>query len=103
MVLMDESSRDNCLKVSFICGILKDTKVENYTLVLLPSSCYSCNTEIIFHRTKPFLKEMELHVTRIIIGGMDVFSTISGQHNGFRSLFEKLTSYLFSFISITSV
>lgn len=77
MVLMDQSSRDNCSKASFIRGILKDPKVKNCILALLPLSCYSCNTETISHRTKSFLKEMELHITRIIFGGMDALSTIS--------------------------
>ena len=89
---MDESTDEiNRSQLSVICRVVKNAKVENYFLDLLNLS--RCGAEIIFRRIESFLREKGVEITRIRFAGMDGCSTMSGEHNGVRSLFERSTSH----------
>ena len=91
-ILMDESTNEsNRSQLSVICRVVKNAKVENYLLDLLNLSC--CDNETIFHRIKSFLQEKGVEITRIRFVGMDGCSTMSGEHNGVRSFFERSTNH----------
>ena len=89
---MDKSTDEsNQSQLSVICRVVKNAKVENYFLDLLNLS--RCYAETIFHRIKSFLWEKGVEITRIRFAGMDGCSTMSGEHNGFRSLYERSTNH----------
>ena len=91
-ILMDESTDEsNRSQLSVICRVVKNAKVENYFLDLLNLS--RCDAETIFHRIESFLREKGVEITRIRFAGMDGCSTMSGEHNGVRSLFERSTNH----------
>lgn len=52
-----------------------------------------CDAETIFRRVETFLENNKLDITRIRFGGMDGCSTMSGEHHGVKTFFEKITSH----------
>ena len=91
---MNEATYEgNHSQLSLICRIFEKSTgtIENHFLDLLNLSC--CDAETIFRRVESFLDDNKLDIICIRFARMDGCLTMSGEHNGVNSIFEKITSH----------
>ena len=91
-LLLDESTDEsNRSELSLFARIVKDGKVVNHFLDLLHLS--RCDAQSIFTKMFKFLQDEKLDIKNTRFAGMDGCSTMSGEHNGVRALFEDATPH----------
>ena len=92
-LLLDESTDEsNRSELSLFARIVKDGKVVNHFLNLLHLS--RCDAQSIFTKVLKFLQDEELDIKKKHkICRNDGCSTMSGEHNGVRALFEDATPH----------
>ena len=91
--LLLEESRDesNRSELSLIARRVKEGVIQNHFLDLL--QLCRCHTNSIFETVHGFLQQENIDIIHIHFAGMDGSSTMSGEHKGVRTYFERISPH----------